>query len=74
MTKVATAIFTVLWLLALPIAVLAIGFAGASLWHPSELYEELIHGRLQGLMIRVGLLLYVLSPVLVFCSYRKHLR
>lgn len=74
MTKVPSIIFAVLWMLALPIAVLAIGFAGNRLWSPAAVYDEIAHGRPEGVVIRIGLLIYAMSPILVFRSYQKNRR
>ena len=74
MTKVSTAIFFVMWVLTLPIVVIGIGFAGNNLWSPSAIYNEVIAVQWEGLVIRLGLLFYAYSPVLVYRSYRRNLR
>ena len=72
MTKVSTIIFMVLWTLALPIAILAVGFAGNKLWLPSAVYEDIVHSRWEAIIVRLGLALYVLAPIWVLRSYRKN--
>ena len=74
MTKTALIVFIVLWMPALPIVLLAIGFAGNTLWSPSALLVEISSGQLEGVLIRLGLLLYALSPIMMYRSYRKRVR
>jgi len=74
MTKKSAVLFIILWALALPIVTLIIGFAGSRLWLPSSVYEEVISGRVAGISIRVGLLLYLLSPLIVYRSYHKQMK
>jgi hypothetical protein len=74
MTKTTSLIFITLWTLTLPIVILAVGFAGNRLWSPSAVAAEIGSGQIEGLLIRMGLLLYALSPVIVYRSYRKRAR
>ena len=74
MTKTASLVFVALWTLTLPIALLAIGFAGNDLWSPTAVVAEIGSGQFEGLLIRMALLLYALSPVIVYRSFRKRER
>ena len=73
MTKPASLIFITLWTLTLPLGLLAVGFAGNRLWSPAALATEVSSGQFEGLLVRTGLVLYALSPVIVYRSYRKRM-
>lgn len=61
----------VLWIVFLPIVVIAIGFGGTNLFSPSAVVREISEGRWLGIPIRGALFLYIIAPALIIRSYSK---
>lgn len=65
MNKGGAITFVILWLLVLPIALLAVGFGGSKVWSVEATIEELADGESWGIILRILFLLYFIAPVYV---------
>ena len=60
-----------MWILTLPVALLAVGFAGDRLWSVSAIEAELSAGDVHRFLVRLGFLFYFLVPAFLgFEVYR----